>query len=47
MSNLFENNSNQLSNLTEFTDEEIREQLECLGFKNVSKQNFNQFKMGK
>jgi hypothetical protein len=33
-----------MSNLNEFTDDEIREQLELLGFKNVSKDKFNQFK---
>lgn len=32
------------SQLNEFTDDEIREQLELLGFKNVSKDKFNQFK---
>ena len=38
--------SKHSSNLSEFTDDEIREQLECLGFKNVSKDKFNQFKTG-
>jgi len=30
--------------INEFTDDEIREQLNCLGFKNVPKDKFNQFK---
>jgi hypothetical protein len=30
----------------EFTDDEIREQLEILGFKNVSTAKFNEFKRG-
>ena len=38
--------SKHSSNLSEFTDDEIREQLECLGFKNVSKDKFSQFKTG-
>jgi hypothetical protein len=39
--------NNNTSNLNEFTDEEIREQLEYLGFKNISQDKFNQFKNGK
>jgi len=39
--------NNNTSNLNEFTDEEIREQLEYLGFKNISQEKFNQFKNGK
>lgn len=34
------------SNISEFTDDEIREQLNCLGFKNVPKDKFKQFKSG-
>ena len=30
--------------INEFTDDEIKEQLNCLGFKNVPKDKFNQFK---
>lgn len=37
-------NQTPSSGLNEFTDEEIREQLEYLGFKNVSKEKFKQFK---
>ena len=33
-------------NFSEFTDEEIRDQLEYLGFKNVSQDKFSQFKKG-
>jgi len=43
MSSIYEN-SKHSSNMSEFTDDEIREQLECLGFKNVSKEKFTQFK---
>lgn len=39
-------NYQNTSNLNEFTDAEIREQLEYLGFKNVSKDKFDQFKSG-
>ena len=40
-------NQNYLSsNLSEFTDDEIKEQLNYLGFKNVPKEKFNQFKAG-
>ena len=39
--------SNDLStNSNQFTDEEIREQLNCLGFKNIPQDKFKQFKNG-
>jgi hypothetical protein len=31
----------------EFTDEEIKEQLKLLGFRNISQEKFGQFKKGK
>ena len=40
------NDDDQLSNSNQFTDQEIREQLNCLGFKNIPQDKFNQFKNG-
>jgi hypothetical protein len=34
------------SGVVEFTDDEIREQLRCLGFKNISDDKFRRFKKG-
>lgn len=44
MSFHYENHQQDTSTLNEFTDEEIREQLAYLGFKNISQEKFNQFK---
>ena len=35
-----------MSSVAEFTDDEIKEQLQYLGFKNVPRDKFNQFKTG-
>jgi len=35
------------SNQIEFTDEEIKEQLHCFGFKHIPDDKFNLFKKGK
>lgn len=39
-------NENEISSANQFTDEEIREQLNCLGFKNIPHEKFKQFKDG-
>ena len=41
-----QNDENELSSANQFTDEEIREQLNCLGFKNIPHEKFKQFKDG-
>jgi hypothetical protein len=41
-----QDNENEISSANQFTDEEIREQLNCLGFKNIPHEKFKQFKDG-
>jgi hypothetical protein len=41
-----QDNENDFSSANQFTDDEIREQLNCLGFKNIPHEKFKQFKDG-
>jgi hydrolethalus syndrome protein 1 len=42
--NVDDDDEDEISNGNQFTDQEIREQLNCLGFKNIPQEKFNQFK---